>query len=134
MKKISLGHKIIFGVMALLLAFGVAMGPAQVFAAPAFDTQATTATPTPGTTTAKTCQERKDQIIAKLEEAKGRVQKHIDDLKAKIAKADKPELKQKLEKALDHAQKRLDHINERLTKVKNHVCKTADGNGTTSGQ
>ncbi len=133
MKKISLGHKIIFGVLALLLTFGVAMGPAQVFAAPAFDTQATTATADKGTT-AKTCQERKDQIIAKLEEAKGRVQKHIDELKAKIAKADKPELKLKLEKALDRAQKRLDHINDRLTKVKNHVCKTANGGGTTSGQ
>jgi len=124
MKKISLGHKIIFGVMAMLLAFGVAIGPAQVFAAPAFDTP-TTAIPTPGPTTTKTCQERKDQKIAHLEEAKGRVQKHIDDLKARIAKADKPELKQKLEKALEQAQKRLDHNKDRITKVKNHVCKKA---------
>ncbi len=112
MKKYSLKQKLGLGIFAVLLAFGLAAGPAQVFAAPATGTNpAVTAQTTQDKTTIR------DQKIARIKALLDKVNKRIDTVKDKLAKAKTDAQKARLQKRLDRLQTfkqkleaRLDHL------------------------
>ncbi len=123
MRKFNLLSRLVLGSMAVVMALGLlfTLATADTFAAPA------AAPTTPGQDRVTRCEERKENLIAKLERLKGDVQKRIDDLKARIARADDAKVKQKLEQHLDRAQKHLDKINDHLQKLRDHKCQANPG-------
>jgi|GEM_PF-1306318 len=127
MKKISLGHKVVFSFMALLMAFGVAMGPSQAFAAPYDGTQATTQAANTSDTTAtpkEICERYKAQVIARLTHEIADTQKKIDYLNYRIAHTDNDKIKQYLMLELHRQETKMAQLRDSLARVQQYNCDT----------